>query len=64
MTRTKWKKEEFIDDDIVIAVDGDEPRRRWLLGRVTFNRVCVTTVKTAGVEITRLVTKLCLLENE
>ena len=27
MTRTKWKKEEFIDDDIVIAVDGRRAKK-------------------------------------
>nr|XP_039252522.1 uncharacterized protein LOC120329805 [Styela clava] len=72
MTRTKWLKDHrnLSIDDIVIVVDDGAPRGSWLLGRVIKvfpgkdNRVRVATVKTTNGEITRPVTKLCLLENE
>ena len=54
--------------DVVLVVDNNSPRGRWLLGRVikTFpgrdGKVRVAEIKTKNSTLTRPISKLCLLE--
>ena len=68
--RTKWTEphRNIKEGDVVILVDQLQPRSRWPLGRVTAalpgedGLVRTARVKTASTELTRPVSKLCLLE--
>ena len=68
--RHKWVREKssLAIGDLVLVVDDNSPRGRWLLGRVckTFpghdNRVRVVEVKTKNGTLVRPISKLCLLE--
>ena len=54
--------------DVVLVVDNNSPRGRWLLGRIikTFpggdGKVRVAEIKTKNSTLTRPISKLCLLE--
>ena len=68
--RQKWTRERdnLKIEDVVLVVDNNSPRGRWLLGRVikTFpgrdGKVCVAEIKTKTSTLTRPISKLCLLE--
>ena len=62
------EKGNLVIGDLVLVVDDNSPRGRWLLGRVikTFpgpdDRVRVAEIKTSTSTLTRPISKLCLLE--
>ena len=68
--RQKWirEKDNLKIGDVVLVVDNNSPRGRWLLGRVikTFpgrdGKVRVAEIKTKNSTLTRPISKLCLLE--
>lgn len=68
--RSKWllNKRNLAVNDLVLVVDNNLPRCRWLLGRVTEvfpgrdSHVRTAEVKTKNSRLVRPVTKLCLLE--
>ena len=68
--RQKWirEKDNLKIGDVVLVLDNNSPRGRWLLGRVikTFpgrdGKVRVAEIKTKNSTLTRPISKLCLLE--
>ena len=68
--RSKWllNKRNLAVNDLVLVVDNNLPRCRWLLGRVTKvfpgedSHVRTAEVKTKNSRLVRPLTKLCLLE--
>ncbi len=70
--RQKWvrKRRNLKVNDLVLVVDKNTPRGRWLLGRCIKvfpgpdGRVRTAEVKTKESTLVRPVAKLCLLESE
>jgi len=70
LQRRKWIREKgsLAIGDLVLVVEDNSPKGRWLLGRVvkTFpdhdHRVCVAEIKTKNGTLVRPISNLCRLE--